>query len=45
MERNSPFLAGKLQHEIKKPILFVGVGQEYDDLIEFDERWFVGEIV
>ena len=32
-------------YEIKKPILFVGVGQEYDDLIEFDERWFVGEIV
>lgn len=32
-------------YEIKKPIMFVGVGQGYDDLIEFDDGWFVGEIV
>ena len=34
-----------ITYEIKKPILFIGMGQEYDDLIEFDEKWFVGEIV
>ena len=34
-----------IAYEIKKPILFVGVGQEYDDLMEFDNKWFVGEIV
>lgn len=34
-----------IAYEIKKPILFVGVGQGYDDLMEFDDNWFVGEIV
>jgi fused signal recognition particle receptor len=34
-----------IAYEIKKPIMFVGVGQEYEDLMEFDNRWFVGEIV
>ncbi|AEC51176.1 signal recognition particle protein [Pyrococcus sp. NA2] len=27
------------------PILFVGIGQGYDDLIPFDERWFVERIL
>lgn len=29
----------------KKPILFLGTGQEYDDLVEFDPQWFVNEIL
>ncbi|ODS36484.1 MAG: signal recognition particle-docking protein FtsY [Candidatus Altiarchaeales archaeon WOR_SM1_86-2] len=32
-------------NEIKKPILFVGVGQSYEDLKEFDVGWFVDKIV
>jgi len=27
-----------------KPILFFGVGQEYDDLLKFDPEWFVQKI-
>nr|AAB58327.1 signal recognition particle receptor alpha subunit [Thermococcus zilligii AN1] len=30
-----------ISHAIGAPILFVGVGQGYDDLKPFDERWFV----
>ncbi|MCD6143824.1 MAG: signal recognition particle-docking protein FtsY, partial [Thermococcus sp.] len=26
------------------PILFVGVGQGYDDLIPFDEKWILEKI-
>ncbi len=32
-------------HEIKKPIIFVGMGQRYSDLQKFDAEWFVDEIL
>lgn len=28
----------------QKPILFFGIGQEYDDLLKFDPEWFVEKI-
>jgi len=28
----------------QKPILFFGVGQEYDDLMKFDPEWFVNQV-
>ena len=34
-----------ITHEVKKPILFVGVGQRYDDLKEFNREWFVKNIL
>lgn len=34
-----------IAHETKKPILFVGVGQCYSDLREFDSQWFVDEVL
>jgi len=33
-----------ISHAIGAPILFVGVGQGYDDLKPFDEKWFVKSI-
>ncbi|ASJ10752.1 signal recognition particle-docking protein FtsY [Thermococcus sp. P6] len=33
-----------ISHVIGAPILFVGVGQGYDDLRPFDEKWFAGRI-
>ena len=33
-----------ISHAIGAPILFVGVGQGYDDLKPFDEKWFVDRI-
>jgi len=27
-----------------KPVLFVGVGQEYDDLVKFDSKWLIERI-
>ena len=33
-----------ISHAIGAPILFVGVGQGYDDLKPFDEKWFVERI-
>ncbi|UCE37122.1 MAG: signal recognition particle-docking protein FtsY [Thermoplasmata archaeon] len=30
-----------IAHAVGKPIVFIGVGQEYDDLIMFDPRWMV----
>ncbi|WP_456443656.1 signal recognition particle-docking protein FtsY [Thermococcus sp.] len=33
-----------ISNAIGAPILFVGVGQGYDDLRPFDERWFVDRI-
>ncbi len=33
-----------ISHAIGAPILFVGVGQGYDDLRPFDERWFADRI-
>ncbi len=32
-------------HEIKKPILFLGVGQGYDDLEKFDKKKFVENLL
>ncbi|MCX6695798.1 MAG: signal recognition particle-docking protein FtsY [Candidatus Altiarchaeota archaeon] len=34
-----------IAHEIKKPIIFVGVGQGYADLKPFDKKWFVDSII
>ncbi|BAA30781.1 326aa long hypothetical signal recognition particle protein [Pyrococcus horikoshii OT3] len=34
-----------ISHVINAPILFVGIGQGYEDLIPFDERWFVEKIL
>jgi fused signal recognition particle receptor len=34
-----------IAHVTKKPIMFLGTGQEYDDLIEFDPEWFTNEIL
>ena len=33
-----------ISHAVGAPILFVGVGQGYDDLRPFDEKWFVERI-
>jgi fused signal recognition particle receptor len=30
-----------IAHAVGKPIAFVGVGQEYDDLVPFDPKWLV----
>lgn len=34
-----------IAHTIQKPIIFIGIGQSYDDIMEFDAKWFVDEIV
>jgi fused signal recognition particle receptor len=34
-----------ISYAIKKPIFYLGTGQKYEDLIEFDPEWFVEEIV
>lgn len=34
-----------ISYIIKKPIFFLGTGQKYDDLVEFDPRWFVRQIL
>ncbi len=31
--------------EIEKPVIFVGVGQGYDDLMEFDKEWFINKLL
>jgi fused signal recognition particle receptor len=33
-----------ITHSIGKPIIFVGTGQEYDDLAAFDAKWMVERI-
>lgn len=33
-----------IAYEINKPIIFVGTGQGYDDLMKFDVNWFVDRI-
>lgn len=33
-----------LAYELKKPVLYLGVGQEYSDLIPFDPNWFVEKL-
>ncbi|NPA84636.1 MAG: signal recognition particle-docking protein FtsY [Crenarchaeota archaeon] len=30
---------------IKKPVLYLGVGQNYEDLIKFDPKWFVERLL
>lgn len=34
-----------ISHVTKRPILFIGMGQTYDDLKRFDRKWFVSQIV
>jgi fused signal recognition particle receptor len=34
-----------IAYATKRPIMFLGTGQEYDDLIEFDPEWFANEIL
>ncbi len=34
-----------IAHTIKKPVFFLGTGQEYGDLKRFDLDWFLGEIL
>ena len=31
-------------HVIHKPILFIGTGQSYDDLMEFEPEWMINQI-
>jgi fused signal recognition particle receptor len=33
-----------ISYAIGKPLIFLGIGQEYDDLIPFDARWLVDRI-
>jgi fused signal recognition particle receptor len=33
-----------IAHAVGKPIVFVGVGQEYDDLISFNPKWMVNRL-
>ncbi|MCK4443162.1 MAG: signal recognition particle-docking protein FtsY, partial [Thermoplasmata archaeon] len=33
-----------ITHSIGKPIIFVGTGQEYDDLYAFDAKWMIERI-
>ncbi len=30
-----------IAHAVGKPILFIGTGQEYEDLVPFDEEWMI----
>lgn len=32
-------------HQLKKPVLFLGTGQGYDDLIKFDTKWYIDKII
>lgn len=34
-----------ISHETKKPIIFVGMGQGYDDLVPFDKEFFISSIL
>ena len=34
-----------ITNETKKPIIFVGIGQGYDDLKKFDSEWFLNRIL
>ncbi|MCK5037479.1 MAG: signal recognition particle-docking protein FtsY, partial [Thermoplasmata archaeon] len=33
-----------IAHAVGKPIIFVGTGQEYDDLEKFDAAWMIKKI-
>ncbi|AHC51700.1 cell division protein FtsY [Sulfolobus acidocaldarius SUSAZ] len=37
-------IALSLAYELKKPVVYMGVGQNYDDLIPFSPDWFVERI-
>jgi fused signal recognition particle receptor len=32
-------------HQLKKPVLFLGTGQGFDDLIKFDPEWYIEKII
>lgn len=32
-------------HQLKKPVLFLGTGQGFDDLIKFDPKWYIDKII
>jgi len=34
-----------ITNEIKKPVIFIGTGQGYDDLMEFDKEWFINQLL
>lgn len=34
-----------IAHTIGKPILFLGIGQKYEDLEKFDPQWLVGKLL
>ncbi len=34
-----------VSYEIKRPVIYVGVGQRYEDLRKFDPQWFVEKII
>ncbi|MCY0859422.1 MAG: signal recognition particle-docking protein FtsY [Sulfolobaceae archaeon] len=34
-----------VSYEFSKPIIFVGVGQEYDKLVKFDPNWYVNNLL
>jgi fused signal recognition particle receptor len=34
-----------IAHTIRKPVLFLGTGQSYDDLVEFSADWLIREIL
>ncbi len=38
-------IALSLGYEVKSPILYLGTGQNYDDLIEFNSNWLVSNII
>ena len=33
-----------IAHTIQKPIIFMGIGQSYEDIMEFEPKWFVDEM-
>ncbi len=33
-----------IAYELNKPIIFLGNGQKYDDLMKFDVNWFLHRI-
>jgi fused signal recognition particle receptor len=33
-----------IAHATNKPILFLGVGQQYEDLVKFDPQWLLNRI-
>ncbi|RLI93739.1 MAG: signal recognition particle-docking protein FtsY [Candidatus Altiarchaeales archaeon] len=34
-----------ITNEIKKPVIFIGIGQGYEDLMEFDKEWFINQLL